>query len=123
MRREYKSSKWVKVRKVTQSRLPFLCWSRRTGYFVFLTYLLSKLLYVFNGCGQIFLMQYLLSFNDTYWGARILLDLHNNRSWHITKVSPDRLSGLITRSERPPPGRRKDSTRAESVRRASSIRS
>ncbi|VDP00063.1 unnamed protein product [Soboliphyme baturini] len=64
---------------------------RTHGNYLTCLYIMVKLLYMINVCGQFFLMNDFLSTNYTFWGLQILTDLANKREWqdsgHFPRVT------------------------------------
>lgn len=64
--------------------------SKRLGYWLVLSYVLMKLMYLANAIGQIYLMQRFLGLgtNYSYFGINIVHDIMSGRDWQKTMVFP-----------------------------------
>ncbi|KRY47427.1 Innexin unc-9, partial [Trichinella britovi] len=79
----YQASK----RNVISKILCFYCRQTSSCYLTF-CYLLMKLLYLINVCGQFLILNDFLSTKYTFWGLQILMDIAQGRDWNTSGHFP-----------------------------------
>ena len=85
--RDYSKGCCVRIRHVT-SKYCFLIGGKRHGNYLTVSYLVVKLLYLFNAVGQLFLLDKFLGIDYHWYGIQVISQLVRGEDWTVSERFP-----------------------------------